>query len=90
MTTSELLPAFEAVLFAGGEPLSIDRFAQVFSVTPENVVAVMEKLEKKLSTGENGIELVRRKNFLLRKAVLSLYVWKIHISSRLKKNTPLT
>ena len=34
MTTSELLPAFEAVLFAGGEPLSIDRFAQVFSVTP--------------------------------------------------------
>ena len=48
MTTSELLPAFEAVLFAGGEPLSIDRFAQVFSVTPEDVVAVMEKLQKKL------------------------------------------
>ena len=38
MTMSELTSAFEAVLFSGGEPQSIDRFSQVFDITPEKVV----------------------------------------------------
>lgn len=46
MTMSELTSAFEAVLFSGGEPQSIDRFSQVFDITPEKVVKVMEALEK--------------------------------------------
>lgn len=89
MTTSELLPAFEAVLFAGGEPLSIDRFAQVFSVTPEDVVAVMEKLEKKLSTGENGIELVRMEN-TYQLATKKEYASYIKAMFDLKRRTPLS
>lgn len=89
MTTSELLPAFEAVLFAGGEPLSIDRFAQVFSVTPEEVVAVMEKLEKKLSTGENGIELVRMEN-TYQLATKKEYASYIKAMFDLKRRTPLS
>lgn len=89
MTTSELLPAFEAVLFAGGEPLSIDRFAQVFSVTPEDVVAVMEKLQKKLSTGENGIELVRMEN-TYQLATKKEYASYIKAMFDLKRRTPLS
>ena len=46
---SELTSAFEAVLFSGGEPQSIDRFSQVFDITPEKVVKVMEALEKRLN-----------------------------------------
>ena len=44
MTTKELIKAFEAVLFASGEPISIDRFSQVFEITPEKTVSVMEAL----------------------------------------------
>lgn len=89
MTTSELLPAFEAVLFAGGEPLSIDRFAQVFSVTPENVVAVMEKLQKKLSSKESGIELVRMEN-TYQLATKKEYASYIKAMFDLKRRTPLS
>ena len=89
MTTSELLPAFEAVLFAGGEPLSIDRFAQVFSVTPEDVVAVMEKLQKKLSSKESGIELVRMEN-TYQLATKKEYAFYIKAMFDLKRRTPLS
>ena len=89
MTTSELLPAFEAALFAGGEPLSIDRFAQVFSVTPEDVVAVMEKLQKKLSSKESGIELVRMEN-TYQLATKKEYASYIKAMFDLKRRTPLS
>ena len=62
MTMSELTSAFEAVLFSGGEPQSIDRFSQVFDITPEKVVKVMESLEKKLKEQKSGLELLRLDN----------------------------
>lgn len=62
MKTSELIKAFEAVLFASGEPLSIERFSQVFEITPEKTVSVMEELEKKLEQNESGVKLVRLEN----------------------------
>ena len=55
MTMSELTSAFEAVLFSGGEPQSIDRFSQVFDITPEKVVKVMEALEKRLNEQKSGL-----------------------------------
>ena len=55
MTTAELIPAFEAVLFSGGEPLSIDRFSQVFDITPEKVVEVMGALSKRLDAKDKGV-----------------------------------
>jgi chromosome segregation and condensation protein ScpB len=58
MTTKELLKAFEAVLFASGEPLSIDRFSQVFEITPEKTVSV-ESLgfvaRRRRSLSENSV-----------------------------------
>ena len=62
MTTAELIPAFEAVLFSGGEPLSIDRFSQVFDIKPERVVEVKNALSKKLDSNDIGVELVRMEN----------------------------
>ncbi len=62
MKKEELISAFEAVLFAGGEPLSIDRFAQVFEIEPEEVVETMEALEQKLKNNKSGLELVRMEN----------------------------
>ena len=59
MTTKELMKAFEAVLFASGEPLNIDRFAQVFEITPSKTIAVMDELMKKY---DNAILLFIRKD----------------------------
>ena len=65
MTVKELIPAFEAVLFSAGEPLSIDRFSQVFEIEPETVTEVMEKLSEKLDSGKSGIQLLRMENMYL-------------------------
>ena len=35
MKTNELISALEAVLFASGEPISIDRLSGVFEISPE-------------------------------------------------------
>ena len=72
MTKNELVKAFEAVLFASGEPLSIDRFTQVFEITPTKTVEIMECLLKSLKRTI---------------AALSLYVLIMHISLQPNRNT---
>lgn len=62
MKISELVPAFEAVLFAGGDPISIGRLSQVFEITPEKVETVIKELEKKLSEDNSGIKIIRLEN----------------------------
>ena len=57
MTKNELVKAFEAVLFASGEPLSIDRFTQVFEITPNKTVEIMDLLKEKLENDEVKLRL---------------------------------
>lgn len=89
MTTAELIPAFEAVLFSGGEPISIDRFSQVFDISPERVVEVMEALSKKLAGNDRGVGLVRMENTyqLATKEKYSGYIKKMF---DIKRRTPLS
>ena len=89
MTMSELTSAFEAVLFSGGEPQSIDRFSQVFDITPEKVVKVMEALEKKLNEQKSGLELLRLDNTyqLATKAEYADYIKKMF---DIRRRTPLS
>lgn len=89
MTTAELIPAFEAVLFSGGEPLSIDRFSQVFDISPERVVEVMEALSKKLAGNDRGVGLVRLENTyqLATKQKYADYIKKMF---DIKRRTPLS
>ena len=86
---SELTSAFEAVLFSGGEPQSIDRFSQVFDITPEKVVKVMEALEKRLNEQKSGLELLRLDNTyqLATKAEYADYIKKMF---DIKRRTPLS
>lgn len=86
---SELTSAFEAVLFSGGEPQSIDRFSQVFDITPEKVVKVMEALEKKLNEQKSGLELLRLDNTyqLATKAEYADYIKKMF---DIRRRTPLS
>ena len=62
MNKSELIKAFEAVLFAGGEPMSIERFSQVFEISPEEVVETMDSLAEKMQKIGSGLELLRLEN----------------------------
>lgn len=86
---SELTSAFEAVLFSGGEPQSIDRFSQVFDITPEKVVKVMEALEKRLNEQKSGLELLQLDNTyqLATKAEYADYIKKMF---DIRRRTPLS
>ena len=86
---SELTSAIEAVLFSGGEPQSIDRFSQVFDITPEKVVKVMEALEKRLKEQKSGLELLRLDNTyqLATKAEYADYIKKMF---DIRRRTPLS
>ena len=62
MNNEKLIEAFEAVLFASGEPLNIDRFVQVFEIEPEKVIEIMTLLSEKLKKNGSALELLRLKN----------------------------
>ena len=62
MKDKELISAFEAVLFASGEPMSIDRFAQVFEISPEKVVRIMDTLGGIYKENGSGLVIVRLEN----------------------------
>ena len=89
MKKEELISAFEAVLFAGGEPLSIERLAQVFEIEPEEVTAVMNELEKKLKKNKSGLELVRMEN-TFQLATKTDYAEYIKKAFDLRRRTPLS
>lgn len=62
MKKEELMSAFEAVLFAGGEPISIDRLAQVFEISPETAVNTMDELAVRYSKNGSGLVIERLEN----------------------------
>ena len=89
MTTKEMIKAFEAVLFASGEPLSIDRFTQVFEITPEKTVEVMEALAKKYEENDGGLKLVRLEN-TYQIATKTEYADYIKKAFDIRRRTPLS
>ena len=89
MNTKELIPAFEAVLFASGEPMSIERFAQVFEITPDEVIAVMKELSSKMKRNNSGCELVRLEN-MYQLATKTEYAEYIKRAFDIRRRTPLS
>lgn len=89
MTTEQLVSAFEAVLYAGGEPISIDRLSQVFEIPPEKVTEVMDALAEKMKTNGSGLELLRLENTyqLATKADYADYIKK---AFDIRRRTPLS
>ena len=89
MKTEQLISAFEAVLFASGEPMSIERFSQVFEISPEKTVEIMDKLEKKMKNNGSGLELLRLENTyqLSTKSEFAEYIKK---AFDMRRRTPLS
>lgn len=89
MTVNELTSAFEAVLFSAGEPLSIERFSQVFDIEPEKAIKVMDTLEKKLAEQKSGLTLLRLDN-TYQLATRTEYAEQIKKMLDLRRRTPLS
>lgn len=59
MTVNEMIPAFEAVLFAAGEPVEIEKFSEVFKIDAETVESIMDMLSDRLDNSGSAVKLVR-------------------------------
>lgn len=89
MKKEELLSAFEAVLFAGGEPMSIDRFAMVFDISPEEVVETMDALSESYAKKNSGLVIVRLEN-TYQMATAEKYADYIKKAFDIRRRTPLS
>lgn len=90
MKTEKLIAGFEAVLYAGGEPISIDRLSHIFDIPLETALKTMEKLDQKIKADKNsGLELLRLENTyqLATKAEFAEYIKK---AFDIKRRTPLS
>jgi len=89
MNTEQLINAFEAVLYAGGEPISIDRLSQVFEITPVRVVKIMDALQEKMQKNGSGLELLRLEN-TYQLATKAEYIEYIKKAFDMRRRTPLS
>lgn len=62
MNKQQTIAALEAVLFASGDPISIDRLSQTFEIKPEEVEKYINELEKKYEESKSGFYVVRLEN----------------------------
>ena len=89
MNKEQLLSAMEAVLFASGDPVSIDRMSQVFEVSPEKIESIASALEKKLEENKSGIRLIRLEN-KYQLATRNEFAEYIKKAFDIKRKTPLS
>lgn len=81
--------AIEAVLFAGGEPVSVKRLAEAVSVEEETVFKICKQLETRLNAEESGIALVQLGDSF-QMCSKPVYADVVKKALEIKKNTPLS
>ncbi len=89
MTVNEMIPAFEAILFASGEPVEMERFCEVFEIDDETVEKVMDMLSDRLEKQESAVKLVRL-DFSYQLCTKKEYAEYIRSVLDLRRRTPLS
>lgn len=89
MNKQQTISALEAVLFASGDPISIDRLSQTFEIKPEEVEKYIEELEKKYDNSGSGFYVVKLENTyqLVSREEFAPYIKK---AFDIKRRTPLS
>ena len=89
MNKQQTISALEAVLFASGDPISIDRLSQTFEIKPEEVEKYINELEKKYEESKSGFYVVRLENTyqLITREEFAPYIKK---AFDIKRRTPLS
>ena len=89
MIMNEIQAAVEAILFAAGEPLEIDRIAQALEQDKEIVESVLLGLKKNLDDNNSGICLVKMDD-LYQLCTRQEYADQVRAVLEIKKNSPLS
>ncbi len=89
MNKQQTIAALEAVLFASGDPISIDRLSQTFEIKPEEIEKYIKELENRLATQGSGFYVVRLENTyqLVTREEFAPYIKK---AFDIKRRTPLS
>lgn len=89
MNKKQTIAALEAVLFASGDPISIDRLSQTFEIKPEEIEKYIKELEKKYEEQNGGFYVVRLENTyqLVTREEYAPYIKK---AFDIKRRTPLS
>jgi len=89
MNDTALKAALEAVLFASGSPVTIEKLSEIFDLPEERICSSATSLAKDLNDSEKGIELITVDNAyqLCTKPLFSTYVKR---ALELRKTPPLT
>lgn len=89
MKMNELQAAVEAILFAAGEPLEIERIAEALEIEKEMVESVLLELGRNLDENCSGICLVRMDD-LYQLCTRQEYANEVRAVLEIKKNAPLS
>lgn len=89
MIMNELQAAVEAILFAAGEPLEVERIAQALEQENEIVESVLLALKKSLDDSHSGICLVQMDD-LYQLCTRQEYAEQVRAVLEIKKNSPLS
>lgn len=89
MNNQKTVAAFEAVLFASGEPISIERLSQIFEIKPEKVQEIANMLCEKLQKENSGIKLLKLQN-TYQLSTEEEYAEYIKKAFEIKRRTPLS
>ncbi len=89
MKASKLQAAVEAILFASGEPVELDKIAEVLQIEPEVCEQVILNLSAKLDERNSGICVLKLDN-MYQLSSRTEYAEVIRDVLELRKNTPLS
>ena len=62
MNYNESICIIEALLFASGEPISLDRLSEASGIEPETVVKLIDRLDRKYNVSDSAIRVLRLEN----------------------------
>lgn len=89
MKMNELQGAIEAILFAAGEPLEIERICQALECEAEPVEEALKGIESSLDSINSGIRLVKMDN-MYQLCTRKQYADQVRAVLEIKKNSPLS
>ena len=89
MNNQQMISAIEAVLFASGDPISLDRLSQTLEIPPEKTEKLIKMLEEKYAAQNSGITVTRLENTyqLITREEFAPYIKK---AFDIKRRTPLS
>ncbi len=87
--TDTYLPALEAVLFAGGEPISTDRLVEAMDLDFASVEGLLAKLEEKYARDDSGIRLIQLED-AWQLCTKTEYVDYVRRAFEIRRNAPLS